>query len=439
MRKPLATLITSALAMTVMPAFAADESDPLPFRYSLRSDWLVYQYGKDTRDCWNNGVAATCQKTPAELEGETEGRIMYDREISDNWTFKAQLGGVAFHNVGYYEHSERSLASKPASGTRPPWVSHLADTWLGFQHEDYGTVRIGSGKNPYQEAAGQTEFNSQFGGQEALDRMIAYDSPLLLGNDNTGMSLKAAMYDGTRQNKAKYEYADEDTSSAARTRGFSFVLHGKVAAKFIGKLGFYNETTGSRMFYGTGPLDGTYTGAAFQESNPNTSSYTGNGTRVTARGLALDVAYNPGAYTVGAAVAFARRLRNDGLVNSTFANEGFGTGYASDALSVYASTWTGKWSFWGKVSVADIRLTDPNMLTNASNWLYPNSTISYTSMTGEAAYAVSQNVRWVFGATKIGYDFKEFPSSPGFCTPNDSRPCYDPSGIKLYTGIRTNF
>lgn len=428
-------LISSALTALAAPTYAADKTDTLPFRYTLRSDWTINKYGKDTRNCWNNGVAADCSQTPTELEGETEGRIMYDRDINDNWTFRSQVGLGAYYNTGWYEHSLRSLESTPASGARPLWVTKLVDTWIGFQHEDYGTVRIGTGLNPYQEAAGATQLKELLGGQELLERMVAYDSPLLFGD----MSMTVALYDGTRLRKAKYELADEDNSSASHTRGISLVLKGKIASKFTTKFGFYNETTGAREFYGVGPLDGSYTGSAGSEDKAALTSYIGDGTRVTSRGVALDVSYNAGAYTVGGAVAFARRLRNDSMTNFNFSTNGFGTGYATDAVSVYFSTWRGQWSFWSSVGYASARLTDTNLLTSSSDWLYSNSTYNFTSIQGEASYALHPHANWVIGAEIKGYDFKESPNASGMCQQGGSHPCYDPSGIKIYTGIRSKF
>lgn len=432
----------AALAAVSLPARAADE--PLPFRYAVRADWTLNKYGKDVNDCWNDGVAARCGGTPTRVEAENEARLMFDRELSDLVELRAQLGVEGYYRNGWTERSSRATGENVQ---RPTWVAHPMDSWIGLHHEDWGTVRIGTGLNPFQQASGQMDGNTDVGGREYLERMIAYDSPLLVGDKATGASLNLVLYDGSRYRKARYERAPEDSRSAARAKGISLLLDGKIGGKVGAKLAFYTERYGARKFYGVGPLDGSYelvpgggaTSPQYNEDNPALTSYAGSGTRARSRGVAADLVYEGDSFKLGGQLLMNRRLRTTGFTNPQFEADGYGTGYATDGVALYFSTWSGPWSLWSKAYTMKFRLTDAGQLNTTSDWLYANSTYRSSKIGGEVGYALTEHVKAILGAEWMKRDFTESPLAGGACATGKVNPCYDPKGYKFFTGVRSNF
>lgn len=446
-RRPMKTLKLALLAAALAApaaAPAADDAAPLPLRYKVRADWVYAYYGKDVYDCWNNGLAATCGRTRSQLEGETEARVMHERELSDVLELRLQLGAEAYHRNGWTERSARATGE---TAGRPRWVAHVFDTWIGLNHIDHGTVRIGSGLNPFQQASGQIDGNTDLGGREYLERMVAYDSPLLWGDKATGASLNLAVYDGARYRKARHELAGEDRTRAARAKGVSVLLDGRYDANLSAKLAVYAERYGARKYYNGGPLDGLYTllpGASatspdFNEDNPAITRYDGGGASARSRGIALDVSQQADSHRIGGELLLNRRLPTRDLVTATFAQNGYGTGYKSTGAALYFSTWQGPWSLWSKVSVIDFRLTEPEGLNASSDWLFPNSTYRTVKAGGEVAYALNEQARAIVGAEWMRRNFKESPLAQGVCATGQVRACYDPKGYKLFAGVRSNF
>lgn len=439
-----ALVLAGAMAAGLAPAQAAAEPG-FPVRYTVRADWTLNHYGKDAYECWNDGQARRCGNTPTQLEGETELRLMVDHELSDLLELRLQLGGEAYHNNGWTERSAR--ATGKTRGSRPTWVAHVLDTWVGLHHEDLGTLRIGTGLNPFQQASGQMDGNTDLGGKEYLERMVAYDSPLLLGDKATGVRLNLAFYDGARYRKARYEQAPEDKARAARARGVALLLDGKVNGNITTRLALYAERYTARKYYGVGPLDGDYglvpgggaTAVAFNEENPALTAYLGNGAKARSRGIAVEAAYEGNSFRVGAQLLHNRRLGVDDLRTATFAQNGHGSGYASTGAALYFSTWSGPWSLWSKAYSLNYRLTDADRLTTASDWMYPNSTFVASRVAGEVGYALTDHVRAIVGVEWNKRDFKESPLAGGACSTGKANACYDPQGYRFFTGVRSNF
>src|SRR5512135_2376816 len=211
MNSPRFTNVFVAIAL-LMPASAALADGEITI--SGRLEVLYNKFSNDYYSCWNDGNPYRCRNNPRLFTSESYLRADGMAELSERTTLLGRAQGAYYANNAFYTVSNgKENDPRYDYRTTPfnPITTHteLEDTWVGLRHENVGTIRLGNGLNPRQQALegdGQTDL----GGKEMLERMVAYESPFLVGEKGDGLTLSYAHYKGAHMRKEIRIYDDQD-------------------------------------------------------------------------------------------------------------------------------------------------------------------------------------------------------------------------------------
>lgn len=422
------TPIAFGLVLTAVAPHALADTD---VTFSGKLEAMVNTFSKDYNSCWNDGNARKCGHRPTYVTSESYARADGMADLTDSLTLIGRAHGAAYVNNAFYTVSkgaaeDNSTTNRYDLSFNPhDLYGEIEDTWLGLRHEDYGTVRIGRGLNPRHQAL-EGDYTTDLGGREMLEKMVAYDSPILIGEKGNGMSLQYAHYWGAHMRKEIRVYDDNDRSMLddVRPQGdailFDATLNGKLNVKFA----YYEERYAAREFYPDGNLD--FMGSA---STPNT--FTPNtGAKTRSHGPAVRATYEFGNYRIGLSVSDNRR--EAAIPHKTSYPS---VGVRSQGATAFFSAWQGPWSLWAKVTDSRFR-PDGGSLTDGYDWVYANTTFNVFQYGGEISYEFMKGARAVGGFDYKKQTFFNSPTAGGMCDEKKSHPCYNPEGYKVFGGIR---
>lgn len=417
------SIIAVGIALLTSTTFALADGE---ITITGKIEALYNEFSNDYYSCWNDGNAHRCRNNPQLVTSESYARADGVADLTDGLTLVGRVHGALYANNAFYTVS-KGEENNPSYDYRltpfNPVRTHteFEDTWVGLRHENVGTFRIGRGLNPRQQAL-EGDGHTDVGGREMLERMIAYDSPILIGEKGNGMSLSSAHYQGTHMRKEIriYDIQDRQMMDAIRAEGDAILFDSTLGSKFNLKLAYYREQYAARQYYDGGPLD--YTGSTFV---PNTAA------KVRSHGPAVRISYEFANSRFGLSYSDNRRdAVNTG--QTSYAK----VAYKTQIATLYASAWSGPWSAYGRVTGGRYRVTVDGNWDNSNDWIYANNTRNVLQYGGEISYEFWKGARALIGYDYKRVDFHESPVANGICRFGEIHPCYDPEGYKVYSGIR---
>ena len=424
--------LTLNAAGIVLATLACAAHADTNFSSGAKIEALYTSFSKEYLSCWRDGTQKDCSYAPKLWQGESYARGGVVHDLTDDLSLIGQA------QAGYYQHNSWYTRSPgvPATGQSDQnnaTASLLAfeDTWVGLKDARYGTVKLGRGLNPRMQALEGT-YTTDLGGKEMLQKMISYDSPMVVGDRSSGIKFSYALYKGALMRKEirKYDANDQAQMSRVEPTGNSILLDATLRSKLNVKFAYYKERVAARDSYYQGHLDGlgVTVGPSAYTVIPKTGAMT------AAHGPALRASYEFSHGRIGFSSS-RNNIDKVAMVDTAFPS----VGYKSQTNTLYISAWYDRWSLWSTISKSKYRLSDIDFINSSNDWLYSNNTFDFYQYGGEISYELLKNTKAVVGVDFKRMTFYNSPIAGGMCASGMTNPCYNPHGYKVFSGLRWTY